>query len=210
MAAEVIEIFPDNPDERKIQLVVDCLKNGGLIIYPTDTVYSMGCDSKNLKAVERLCKLKKVKLNQNKFSIVCSDLRDISIYAKVSNVAFRQMKRLLPGPYTIILPSTNDLPKVIQTNRKTIGIRIPDHKIPKMIIEKLGNPIITTSLKDDIDDIVEYPNEIEVIYEQNQDKVDIIIDGGWCGIIPSTVLDCTGNESIELVREGLGEFNENL
>lgn len=210
MAAEVIEIFPDNPDERKIQLVVDCLKNGGLIIYPTDTVYSMGCDSKNLKAVERLCKLKKVKLNQNKFSIVCSDLRDISIYAKVSNVAFRQMKRLLPGPYTIILPSTNDLPKVIQTNRKTIGIRIPDHKIPKMIIEKLGNPIITTSLKDDIDDIIEYPNEIEVIYEQNQDKVDMIIDGGWCGIIPSTVLDCTGNESIELVREGLGEFIENL
>jgi tRNA threonylcarbamoyl adenosine modification protein (Sua5/YciO/YrdC/YwlC family) len=210
MAAEVIEIFPDNPDERKIQLVVDCLKNGGLIIYPTDTVYSMGCDSKNLKAVERLCKLKKVKLNQNKFSIVCSDLRDISIYAKVSNVAFRQMKRLLPGPYTIILPSTNDLPKVIQTNRKTIGIRIPDHKIPKMIIEKLGNPIITTSLKDDIDDIIEYPNEIEVIYEQNQDKVDMIIDGGWCGIIPSTVLDCTGNESIELVREGLGEYIENL
>ena len=137
MAAEVIEIFPDNPDERKIQLVVDCLKNGGLIIYPTDTVYSMGCDSKNLKAMERLSKLKKVKLNQNKFSIVCSDLRDISIYAKVSNVAFRQMKKLLPGPYTIILPSTNDLPKVIQTNRKTIGIRIPDHKIPKMIIEKL-------------------------------------------------------------------------
>ncbi len=208
MAADVIEIFPDNPDERKIQLVVDCLKNGGLIIYPTDTVYSMGCDSKNLKAVERLCKLKKVKLNQNKFSIVCSDLRDISIYAKVSNVAFRQMKRLLPGPYTIILPSTNDLPKVIQTNRKTIGIRVPDHKIPKMIIEKLGNPIITTSLKDDIDDIIEYPNEIEVIYEQNQDKVDMIIDGGWCGIIPSTVLDCTGNESIELVREGLGEFIE--
>ena len=210
MAAEVIEIFPDNPDERKIQLVVDCLKNGGLIIYPTDTVYSMGCDSKNLKAMERLSKLKKVKLNQNKFSIVCSDLRDISIYAKVSNVAFRQMKKLLPGPYTIILPSTNDLPKVIQTNRKTIGIRIPDHKIPKMIIEKLGNPIITTSLKDDIDDIIQYPNEIEVIYEQNQNKVDIIIDGGWCGIIPSTVLDCTGNESIELVREGLGEFNENL
>lgn len=208
MAADVIEIFPDNPDERKIQLVVDCLKNGGLIIYPTDTVYSMGCDSKNLKAVERLCKLKKVKLNQNKFSIVCSDLRDISIYAKVSNVAFRQMKRLLPGPYTIILPSTNDLPKVIQTNRKTIGIRVPDHKIPKMIIEKLGNPIITTSLKDDIDDIIEYPNEVEVIYEQNQDKVDMIIDGGWCGIIPSTVLDCTGNGSIELVREGLGEFIE--
>lgn len=209
MAAEVIEIFPDNPDERKIQLVVDCLKKGGIIIYPTDTVYSMGCDSKNLKAVERLCKLKKVKLNQHKFSIVCSDLRDISIYAKVSNVAFRQMKKLLPGPYTIILPSTGDLPKVIQTNRKTIGIRVPDHKIPKMIIEKLGNPIITTSLKDDIDDIVEYPNEIEVIFEQNQDKVDLIIDGGWCGIIPSTVLDCSGNESIELVREGLGEFIEN-
>jgi tRNA threonylcarbamoyl adenosine modification protein (Sua5/YciO/YrdC/YwlC family) len=206
MAAEIIEIYPDNPDERKIDKVVECLKNGGLIIYPTDTVYSMGCDSKNVKAVERLCKLKNIKPNQNKFSIVCADLRDISIYAKVPNGAFRLMKKLLPGPYTFILPSTGDLPKILQTNRKTIGIRVPDYKIPKIIIEKLGSPIITTSVKDDIDDIVEYPNEIEVLFEQNQNKVDIIIDAGWCGVIPSTVIACNEMDEVELVREGLGEL----
>jgi tRNA threonylcarbamoyl adenosine modification protein (Sua5/YciO/YrdC/YwlC family) len=206
MAAEIIEIYPDNPDERKIDKVVECLKNGGLIIYPTDTVYSMGCDSKNVKAVERLCKLKNIKPNQNKFSIVCADLRDISTYAKVPNGAFRLMKKLLPGPYTFILPSTGDLPKILQTNRKTIGIRVPDYKIPKIIIEKLGSPIITTSVKDDIDDIVEYPNEIEVLFEQNQNKVDIIIDAGWCGVIPSTVIACNEMDEVELVREGLGEM----
>jgi tRNA threonylcarbamoyl adenosine modification protein (Sua5/YciO/YrdC/YwlC family) len=208
MKAEIIEIFPDNPDDRKIQQVVDCLKNGGVIIYPTDTVYSMGCDSRNVKAVEKLCKLKNVKPSQNRFSIVCSDLSDISVYAKVPNVAFRLMKKLLPGPYTFILPTTGDLPKILQTNRKTIGIRVPDHNIPQQIVKALGSPIITTSLKDDIDDIQEYPNEIEVIFDQNQDKVDIIIDSGWCGIIPSTVIACTDNDQVELVREGLGEFSE--
>lgn len=207
MAAEIIEIFPDNPDDRKIDRIIQCLLDGGLIIYPTDTVYSMGCDSKNIKAVERLCRLKGVKASQNNFSIVCSDLSDISKYAKVSNVAFRLIKKLLPGPYTFILPATSDLPKILQTKRKTIGIRVPDHNIPKIIIEKLGNPIITTSVKDDIDDIVEYPNEIEVIFEQNQNDVDLIIDGGWCGIIPSTVIDAT-TDSFELIREGLGPFEE--
>ena len=120
MKAEIIEIFPDNPDDRKIQQVVDCLKNGGVIIYPTDTVYSMGCDSRNVKAVEKLCKLKNVKPSQNRFSIVCSDLSDISVYAKVPNVAFRLMKKLLPGPYTFILPTTGDLPKILQTNRNSM------------------------------------------------------------------------------------------
>lgn len=207
MAAEIIEIFPDNPDDRKIDRIIQCLLDGGLIIYPTDTVYSMGCDSKNIKAVERLCRLKGVKASQNNFSIVCSDLSDISKYAKVSNVAFRLIKKMLPGPYTFILPATSDLPKILQTKRKTIGIRVPDHNIPKIIIEKLGNPIITTSVKDDIDDIVEYPNEIEVIFEQNQNDVDLIIDGGWCGIIPSTIIDAT-TDDFELVREGLGPFEE--
>ncbi len=208
MAAEIIQVFPDNLDDRKIQTIVNCLKEGGIIIYPTDTVYSMGCDSTNVKAVENLCKLKHIKPNQNRFSIVCSNLSDISTYAKVSNEAFRLMKSLLPGPYTVILPSTGSLPKILQTNRKTIGIRVPDHPIPRKLIEKLGNPIITTSLKDDIDDIVEYPNEIEVIFDQNQYKVDLIVDGGWCGIIPSTVINCTEHDSFELIREGLGEFNE--
>lgn len=210
MAAELVEIFPNNPDDRVIDRVVACLKNGGLIIYPTDTVYSMGCDSSNVKAVERLCKLKNIKPSQNKFSIVCSDLRDISTYAKVSNEAFRLMKSVLPGPFTFILPSTGDLPRILQTNRKTIGIRVPDHKVPNLIIQKLGHPIITTSVKDDIDDIVEYPNDIELLNEQNKYKVDMIIDAGWCGIIPSTVVDATESTNINIVREGLGElFDEN-
>lgn len=208
MAAELVEVFPDNPDDRVIDKIVNCLKNGGVIIYPTDTVYSMGCDSSNVKAVERLCKLKNIKPSQNKFSIVCSDLRDISTYAKVSNEAFRLMKKLLPGPFTFIMPSTGDLPKILQTNRKTIGIRVPDHKVPNLIIQKLGHPIITTSVKDDIDDIVEYPNEIEVLFDQNQHKVDIIVDAGWCGVIPSTVVDATESSNIHVIREGLGDVGE--
>ncbi|MCP9748292.1 L-threonylcarbamoyladenylate synthase [Lacihabitans sp. CS3-21] len=208
MAAELVEVFPDNPDYRVIDKIVSCLKNGGVIIYPTDTVYSMGCDSSNVKAVERLCKLKNIKPSQNKFSIVCSDLRDISTYAKVSNEAFRLMKRLLPGPFTFIMPSTGDLPKILQTNRKTIGIRVPDHKVPNLIIQKLGHPIITTSVKDDIDDIVEYPNEIELLFDQNQHKVDMIVDAGWCGVIPSTVVDATESSNIHVLREGLGEVGD--
>ncbi|MDP1814331.1 MAG: L-threonylcarbamoyladenylate synthase [Leadbetterella sp.] len=208
MAAELVEVFPDNPDDRVIDKIVSCLKNGGVIIYPTDTVYSMGCDSSNVKAVERLCKLKNIKPSQNKFSIVCSDLRDISTYAKVSNEAFRLMKRLLPGPFTFIMPSTGDLPKILQTNRKTIGIRVPDHKVPNLIIQKLGHPIITTSVKDDIDDIVEYPNEIALLFDQNQHKVDMIVDAGWCGVIPSTVVDATESSNIHVLREGLGDVGE--
>jgi tRNA threonylcarbamoyl adenosine modification protein (Sua5/YciO/YrdC/YwlC family) len=208
MAAELLEVFPENPDDRVIQKIVNCLKNGGVIIYPTDTVYSMGCDSSNVKAVEKLCKLKNIKPIQNKFSIVCSDLRDISTYAKVSNEAFRLMKRLLPGPFTFILPSTGDLPKILQTNRKTIGIRVPDHKVPNLIIQKLGSSIITTSVKDDIDDVVEYPNEIEILFDQNEHKVDLIVDAGWCGVIPSTVIDASDNSNIYVLREGLGDAGE--
>ena len=200
MSAEIIELYPGNLDERKLQKVVECLKNGGIIIYPTDTVYSMGCDIFNTKAVEKLSKIKGIKLQLNNFSIVCHDLSNISTYAKVSNNTFRLLKRALPGPFTFILPATGDLPKTLQTKRKTIGIRIPDHEIPLKIIEMLGNPIITTSVKDDIDDILEYPNEIEVIYSQNSVKVDIIIDGGWCGIEPSTVVLAI-DDNFEVIRE---------
>ena len=209
MPAEIIELFPSNLDERKLRQVVECLKNGGIIIYPTDTVYSMGCDIFNTKAVEKLCKIKGIKLQQNNFSIVCNDLSNISTYAKVSNNTFRLLKRALPGPFTFILPATSDLPKTLQTKRKTIGIRIPDHQIPLKIIEMLGNPIITTSVKDDIDDILEYPNEIEVIYSQNSAKVDIIIDGGWCGIEPSTVVLAV-DDDFEVIREGVGDLSEFL
>jgi len=209
MSAEIIELYQGNLDERKLHKVVECLKNGGIIIYPTDTVYSMGCDIFNTKAVEKLSKIKGIKLQHNNFSIVCHDLSNISTYAKVSNNTFRLLKRALPGPFTFILPATGDLPKTLQTKRKTIGIRIPDHEIPLKIIEMLGNPIITTSVKDDIDDIQEYPNEIEVIYSQNAEKVDIIIDGGWCGIEPSTVVLAV-DDDFEVIREGVGDLNEFL
>ena len=209
MSAEIIELYQGNLDERKLHKVVECLKNGGIIIYPTDTVYSMGCDIFNTKAVEKLSKIKGIKLQHNNFSIVCHDLSNISTYAKVSNNTFRLLKRALPGPFTFILPATGDLPKTLQTKRKTIGIRIPDHEIPLKIIEMLGNPIITTSVKDDIDDILEYPNEIEVIYSQNAEKVDIIIDGGWCGIEPSTVVLAV-DDDFEVIREGVGDLSEFL
>jgi tRNA threonylcarbamoyl adenosine modification protein (Sua5/YciO/YrdC/YwlC family) len=209
MSAEIIELYPGNLDERKLQKVVECLKNGGIIIYPTDTVYAMGCDIFNTKAVEKLSRIKGIKLQQNNFSIVCHDLSNISTYAKVTNNTFRLLKRALPGPFTFILPATGDLPKTLQTKRKTIGIRIPDHEIPLKIIEMLGNPIITTSVKDDIDDILEYPNEIEVIFSQNSEKVDIIIDGGWCGIEPSTVVLAI-DDDFEVIREGIGDLNEFL
>jgi tRNA threonylcarbamoyl adenosine modification protein (Sua5/YciO/YrdC/YwlC family) len=207
--AELIEIYPTNPDERKITRIVEELRAGKIVIYPTDTVYAMGCDITNTRAVERLCKIKGIKPSQNKFSIICNDLSHISTYAKVSNAAFRLMKKALPGPFTFILPATNDLPKILQTNRKSIGIRIPDHDIPLKIVELLGNPIITTSVKDDIDDIIEYPNEIEVIFEQNQDKADIIIDGGWCGIEASTVVYAI-DDDFEVIREGVGDLGEYL
>ncbi len=209
MSAEIIELYQGNLDERKLQKVVECLKNGGIIIYPTDTVYSMGCDIFNTKAVEKLSKIKGIKLQHNNFSIVCHDLSNISTYAKVSNNTFRLLKRALPGPFTFILPATGDLPKTLQTKRKTIGIRIPDHEIPLKIIEMLGNPIITTSVKDDVDDMQEYPNEIEVIYSQNSEKVDIIIDGGWCGIEPSTVVLAV-DDDFEVIREGVGDLSEFL
>jgi tRNA threonylcarbamoyl adenosine modification protein (Sua5/YciO/YrdC/YwlC family) len=209
MSAEIIELYQGNLDERKLQKVVECLKNGGIIIYPTDTVYAMGCDIFNTKAVEKLSKIKGIKLQNNNFSIVCHDLSNISTYAKVTNNTFRLLKRALPGPFTFILQATGDLPKTFQTKRKTIGIRIPDHEIPLKIIEMLGNPIITTSVKDDIDDILEYPNEIEVIFSQNSEKVDIIIDGGWCGIEPSTVVLAV-DDNFEIIREGIGDLSEFL
>ncbi|MCR9064836.1 MAG: L-threonylcarbamoyladenylate synthase [Cytophagales bacterium] len=207
MEAEILRIYESDPDPQKIDQIVRCLKDGGIIIYPTDTVYAMGCDIYQNRAVERLSHLKGVKAKKNNFSIVCSDLSDIADYARVSDKAFKVMKKAFPGPFTFILPTTNKLPKLLQSSRKNIGIRVPDHPIPQAIVRALGNPIITTSVKDDIDDILEYPNDIEVIMDQNLHKADLIIDGGWSGITPSTVVDASGDD-IELVREGLGDFYE--
>ncbi len=207
MEAEILRIYESDPDPQKIDQIVRCLKDGGIIIYPTDTVYAMGCDIYQNRAVERLSHLKGVKAKKNNFSIVCSDLSDIADYARVSDKAFKVMKKAFPGPFTFILPTTNKLPKLLQSSRKNIGIRVPDHPVPQAIVKALGNPIITTSVKDDIDDILEYPNDIEVIMDQNLHKADLIIDGGWSGITPSTVVDASGDD-IELVREGLGDFYE--
>ncbi len=204
MEAEIIRIYESDPDPAKIDQIVRVLKDGGIIIYPTDTVYAMGCDIFQNRAVEKLSGQKGMKASKNNFSIVCSDIAEITDYAKVSDKAFKIMKKAFPGPYTFILPATNKLPKLLQTNRKTIGVRVPDHAVPQAIVKALGNPIITTSVKDDVDDILEYPNEIEIIMDQNRHKADLIIDGGWSGITPSTVINAT-EEDFEVVREGLGE-----
>lgn len=204
MAAEILRLYETDPDPSKIDQIVNVLKDGGIIIYPTDTVYAMGCDIYQNRAVERLSQLKGMKAQKNNFSIVCSDLSNIADYARVSDKAFKVMKKAFPGPFTFILPATNKLPKLLQSNRKNIGIRVPDHPIPQAIVNTLGNPIITTSVKDDVDDILEYPNDIEIIIDQNLHKADLIIDGGWSGITPSTVVSFLNDEP-EVVREGLGD-----
>ena len=209
MAAEILTIYPNNIDNRKLQSVVSCLRDGGIIIYPTDTVYAIGCDFQNVKAVEKLAKIKGIKANKSNFSFICSDLSHIADYTRVSNSAFRLIKRALPGPFTFIFDATNNVPKILQSAKKEVGIRIPNHTIPQEIVKMLGNPIITTSIKDDDDIFHEYPNEIEWIFERYQNEVDIIIDGGWCGITPSTVVS-TLNDTIEVVRQGLGDLAEFL
>ncbi|MEI7586099.1 L-threonylcarbamoyladenylate synthase [Runella sp.] len=204
MPAEFIRIHPQNPEPRKIQQVVNSLREGGVVIYPTDTVYAMGCDIHNARAVERIARIKGIKPQKNDFSFICFDLSHIADYAKVGNNAFKVMKRLLPGPFTFILEANNRVPKVL-ANRRTVGIRVPDHPITRQIVFELDHPIITTSIKDYDDDIMEYPNDPEVIFERFQHQVDIVIDGGLGGLIPSTVIDAT-NDDFEIIRQGAGVF----
>ena len=204
MPAEFIRIHPQNPEPRKIQQVVNSLREGGVVIYPTDTVYAMGCDIHNARAVERIARIKGIKPQKNDFSFICFDLSHIADYAKVGNNAFKVMKRLLPGPFTFILEANNRVPKVL-ANRRTVGIRVPDHPITRQIVFELDHPIITTSIKDYDDDIMEYPNDPEVIFERFQHQVDIVIDGGLGGLIPSTVIDAT-DDDFEIVRQGVGVF----
>ncbi|RCR70910.1 L-threonylcarbamoyladenylate synthase [Larkinella punicea] len=204
MSAEFLRIHPDTPEERKIRHVVDILRDGGVIIYPTDTIYGLGCDIHNTRAIERIARLKGIKPQKNDFSFICHDLSHIADYAKVSNMAFKMMKRLLPGPYTFILDVSHRVPKILHTNKRTVGIRIPDHSIPRAIVKELGNPIITTTIKDD-DDIVQYITDPEIIFERFQHLVDLVIDGGMGGNIPSTIIDAT-TDDFEIVRRGLGEI----
>lgn len=203
MPAELIKIYPENPDERKIRQVVECLRGGGVIIYPTDTVYGLGCDIYNSRAVEKVARIKGVKPQKNNFSFICYDLSHIADYARVGNGTFKVMKKVLPGPFTFILDATNNVPKLLNTNKKTVGIRVPDHSIPRCIVKELGNPIVTTSIKDD-DEIIEYSTDPELIYEKFMHQVDIVIDGGYGGNIGSTIV-MANTDHLEVIREGLGD-----
>tara|TARA_B100001287_G_scaffold276222_1_gene286285 strand:- start:1339 stop:1953 length:615 start_codon:yes stop_codon:yes gene_type:complete len=200
-----LKIHPDNPNARKINTVVECLLGGGIIIYPSDTIYGFGCDIYNKKAVSRIAKIKGININKQKFSFVCSSLSDISKFTKpISNKTYKLMKRNLPGPFTFILNANNNIPKIFKTNRKTLGIRVPKHNIPLEIVKKLENPIISSSVKDN-DKIIEYSTDPEIMYDKFKNLVDIVIDGGFTGNLPSTILDCTKSD-FEIIRQGKGNI----
>jgi len=201
--AQFIKIYPQNPNEKEIAKVVKLLQDGGVIIYPTDTVYGLGCDITNTKALERIARLKGIKLEKANFSFVCSDLSNISDYVKqIDTATFKILKRSLPGPYTFILPGNNNLPKAFK-NKTTVGIRVPDNAIAIEIVRLLGNPIVSTSIYDD-DEVIEYSTDPELIFEKWQNLVDAVIDGGYGDNIPSTIIDLSGPEPL-LVREGKGD-----
>ncbi|MFZ6038420.1 L-threonylcarbamoyladenylate synthase [Seramator thermalis] len=197
----LIKIYPDNPNSREIDKVVSVLSDGGTIIYPTDTLYAIGCDALNVRAVEKICALKGINPQKSNLSIICSDLSSISEYAKVDTPTFKLMKRNLPGPFTFILPTTSSLPKIYK-NKKTVGIRVPDSNIVRQLAERLGNPILSTSVSQGNDEI-EYLTDPELIHEKWSSIADIVIDGGPGGIEPSTVVDCTGDEPV-IIRQGKG------
>jgi len=209
MSAELIKIYPENPNLKHILKVVDVLKNGGVIIYPTDTVYGMGCDITNQKAIERVCQIKGIKPQKQNFSFICYDLSNISDYTRaIGTPVFKMMKKALPGPFTFILNANNNVPRLLNNKKKTVGIRVPDHNIPRMLVKELGQPILTTSIRDE-DDILEYSTDPELIHEKYKSRVDLVIDGGYGNNIASTVIDCTMDE-IVVVREGLGELEDVL
>lgn len=204
--ANYIKIYPENPNERHVKQVIDVLRNGGVIIYPTDTVYSFGCDLTNAKAVERVARLKGTKPEKADFSLIFNDLSMLSTYTKsVDTPTFKVLKKLLPGPYTFILQASTAIPKLFKNKKKTVGIRIPDNNIPRAFVEALGNPIIATSVHDE-DDVIEYTTDPELILEKFNDLVDLVIDGGYGDNFASTVIDYTGTEPTVL-REGKGDID---
>jgi len=201
----LIKIYPENPNEKAIEQVVQVLRKGGIIIYPTDTVYGLGCDITNHRAVEAICRIRHVKPQKANFSFVCYDLSHISDYIKpIDNATYRVLKKALPGPFTFIFNASNNVPKLLSSNKKTVGIRVPDNNIARCIVKKLGNPILSTSIRDE-DEIIEYSTDPELIYEKYQEEVDIVIDGGYGGNIASTVVDCTSGD-FEILREGKGQL----
>lgn len=199
----LVRIYPENPNQKEIDKVVKVLQDGGLVVYPTDTVYAIGCDALNVRAVERICQMKGVNPQKSNLSIICYDLSNLSEYAKVSNAAFKLMKKHLPGPFTFILPTSSELPKIYK-NRKEVGIRVPDNNITRTLVQSLGNPILTMSIRDE-DEVIEYTTDPELIHEKYEHQVDIVIDGGFGGLEASTVIDCT-TDNFEIVRQGKGEL----
>jgi len=200
----LLKIYNENPNPREIEKVVSALRDGGIVVYPTDTLYGMGCDALNVRAVEKICDLKGINPQKSNLSIICNDLSAISEYARVDTPTFKLMKRNLPGPFTFILPTTSSLPKIYK-NKKTVGIRIPDNPVIREIARMLGNPVLSTSVKDEGEEI-EYTTDPDLIHEKWSDIVDIVIDGGFGGIEPSTVVDCTSDEPV-IVRQGKGVLN---
>lgn len=202
--SQFIKIYPENPNPKAIQRVVDVLKKGGLVIYPTDTVYGLGCDITNTKALERVAKIKGLKLEKSNFSFICKDLSNLSDYVKQINTStFKILKRALPGAYTFILPGSKNLPNPFK-KRKTVGIRVPDNSIILALVNALGNPIVSTSIYDE-DDILEYTTDPELIYEKWQTIVDVVIDGGYGDNEASTVIDLS-EETPQIIREGKGSL----
>lgn len=200
--AEFIKLYEENPSEREIKRIVKILKNDGVIIYPTDTVYGLGCDITSNRALERVAQLRGVKLEKANFSFICEDLSNLSDYVRqIDTPTFKLLKRALPGPYTFILPGNNNLPTVFK-KKKTVGIRVPDNSIAQAIVRELGNPIISTSIRDE-DEVIEYTTDPELILEKWGKLVDAVVDGGYGGNIPSTVIDLTEGEPV-LIREGKG------
>jgi tRNA threonylcarbamoyl adenosine modification protein (Sua5/YciO/YrdC/YwlC family) len=203
----LLKIYPENPAPRHIKMVIDCLKKGGIIIYPTDTVYAFGADLNNQKAVEKICQIKGIKLEKANFSLVFESLSHLSDYTQqIDNTVFKLLRKALPGPFTFILNANSQVPKLFRSKKKTVGIRIPDNNIAMEIVRELNNPIISTSVYDP-DSIVEYTTDPELIYERYRDKVDIVIDGGFGHNIPSTIVDCTSG-SPEVIRQGIGQLEE--
>ena len=201
----LLKIYPDNPSQKQIETVVECLKDGGVIIFPTDTIYALGCDIYKPRAIDRIALIKGIKKEKSNFSFLCHDLSHLSDFTKpLTNDVFKLMKSTLPGPFTFILEANNKVPKILHRKKKTVGIRVPDNNIPIEIIRRLGNPIMSTSVHDE-DEIIEYTTDPELIYEKFSNLVDIVIDGGYGDNEPSTIIDCSGDE-IVVVREGKGKI----
>ena len=200
-----LHLHPVNPQPRQIKTIIECLLDGGIIIYPTDTIYGLGCDIYQQKAIQRICRIKNVDPQKAQLSFVCHDLSDLSKYTKsISTPLYRLLKNHLPGPYTFILPASKEVPRILQSKKNTVGLRVPDNVIANTIVEQLGHPLLSASLPGDM---VEEYTDPELMYENFGKLVDIVIDGGMGGMKPSTIVDCT-DEPYQVIRQGLGEWNE--